>query len=138
MLINAWPVVASMVISMVLGFIWYGPLFGKKWMALSGITMPDTKPSFAVMLKPMAISLVGAFLMSSALSFSIAFHNAYYSTSGIMTDLSFAFVLWLGFIVPAYLNFVAWEQKSGTITLINTGYWLVFLSISAALISLFA
>ena len=107
-------------------------------MALSGITMPDTKPSFMVMLKPMVISLVGAFLMSSVLSFSITFHNAYYSTSGIMTDLSFAFVLWLGFIVPAYLNFVAWEQKSWTITLINTGYWLVFLSISAALISLFA
>ena len=123
---------------MVLGFIWYGPLFGKKWMALSGITMPDTKPSFAAMLQPMGASLVGAFLMSSVLSFSIAFHNAYYSTSGIMTDLSFAFVLWLGFIVPAYLNFVAWERKSWAITLINTGYWLVFLSISAALISLFA
>ncbi len=134
-LVNFWAVFASMILSVVLGFIWYGPLFGKKWMELNNIPM-DVKPSIKVMIKPIILSFIGAILMSSVLSFSIAFHNFYYSTSGIGTDISFAFVLWLGFVVPVYLNFVGWEGKSKTLFFINIGYWLVFLFVSASIIGL--
>ena len=133
-LINVWAIVLSMILSIVLGFIWYGPLFGKKWMALSGIKMPEQKPGFGIMIKPIIISLIGALLLSAVLSFSIAFHNFYYATSGVGTALAYAFVLWLGFIVPPVLNTTGWEGKSWTLFCINTGYWLVFMLISAAII----
>ncbi len=138
MLINFGAVVASMVLSVALGFLWYGPVFGKQWMKLSGIQMPDGKPSISVMIKPIILSLVGSFLMSSVLSFSLVFHNTYYGTTGILTCISFAFVLWLGFIAPAYLNLTGWEGKPWKLFFINAGYWLVFLLISAMLISFFA
>jgi hypothetical protein len=136
-LINYWSIVINMVISVVLGFIWYGPLFGKKWMELSGIKMPDQKPSASVMVKPIILSLIGAFFLNYALSVSIAFHNAYYVTAGIPTALAFAFLLWLGFIIPPYLNLSGWEGKPWTLFFINTCYWLVYLLISAAIIASF-
>jgi len=135
-MINIWAVILCMVLSVVLGSIWYGPLFGKKWMQLSGINMPaDCKPSMSLMIKPMILSLIGAFLMSSVLTYSIVFHNAYFSTSGAGTAMSFAFVLWLGFFVPVYLNFAGWEGKPKALFFINSGYWLVFMLLASSIIS---
>ncbi|MBI3341870.1 DUF1761 domain-containing protein, partial [Candidatus Curtissbacteria bacterium] len=34
--INYMAVVAAAVVNMVLGFLWYGPLFGKPWMKMMG------------------------------------------------------------------------------------------------------
>lgn len=127
-----------MVFSVILGFVWYGPLFGKQWMKLSGIVMPDQKPSMSVMLKPIILSFIGAILMTSILSFSIVFHNVYYMTSGIVPALSMAFLLWLGLIVPAYLNITGWEGKTWALFFINTGYWLVFMLVAATAIAVLA
>ena len=132
--VNFGAVLFSMIFSVVLGFIWYGPLFGKKWMALSGIVMPSEKPKFSSMIRPIVISFVGAIFMSFVLSSSIAFHNAYYGVVGYAPTLSIAIFLWLGFIVPVHLNFSGWEKKSWTLFFINTSYWLVFLLVSASVV----
>jgi hypothetical protein len=132
---NIWALIISMILSVVLGFIWYGPLFGKKWMALSGIVMPDPKPSMKVMTKPIILSLIGAFLISFAMSSLMQFRDMYYAgiaTPGYISALSFGFFLWLCFIVPVYFNFSGWENKSWTLFFINTGYWLVFFLIVSA------
>jgi hypothetical protein len=39
--INYWAVLVCGVLSMVIGFVWYGPLFGKKWMEIVGATFKD-------------------------------------------------------------------------------------------------
>lgn len=132
--VHTGAVVGSIVLSVVLGFIWYGPLFGKQWMKLSGITMPNKKPSMSVMTRPMILSFIGAFCMAFTLSSVIYFHDAIYGTSGYESALSVAVLMWLGFIVPAYLNLTGWENKPWTLFFINTGYWLVFLLLSAAMI----
>ncbi len=134
--INFWAIIISMVLSVVLGFLWYGPLFGKQWMTLSGIKMPDQKPGMDAMIKPIILSLIGAFLMSFVLSFSITFGNSYVGITGIAGGLTCAFFNWLGFVVPTYLNFTGWEGKSWTLFFINTGYWLVFLLLSSIAIVL--
>lgn len=36
--INWWAVVVATAVTMVLGTLWYGPFFGKKWMKLEGLT----------------------------------------------------------------------------------------------------
>lgn len=124
--------------SVILGMIWYGPLFGKKWMELAGIVMPTEKPSCKMMIKPIVISLVGAFFMSYTLSFNIAFGNAYLGTSGMMAGLMASFWNWLGFVVPVLLSFVAWEGKSWKLWAIHAGYWLVLLAVMGKVISLLA
>jgi hypothetical protein len=127
--INIWAIIVSGVLSVVLGFIWYGPLFGKKWMALNGMTMPDPRPPMSVMIKPMIISVIGALILSYTLTYSIAMGGSYLHVQGIMVGLQAGFWNWLGFVVPVYLNSAAWENKGWTLFFINAGYWLVLILI---------
>lgn len=124
--INWWAIIVSMIASVVIGFVWYGPLFGKAWMRETGIKMPE-KGESPNMTKPVVMSLVGALLMAYVLNHSLVFGNAYLGTSGVGAGLQTAFWLWLGFIVPAMLSFVAWEGKSWKLFSIQAGYWLVLL-----------
>lgn len=39
--INYWAVLLGAVLSMVIGSIWYGPLFGKKWAEILGVNTKD-------------------------------------------------------------------------------------------------
>ena len=39
--VNYWAIASGAVLSMVFGAIWYGPLFGKKWMELIGVNSAD-------------------------------------------------------------------------------------------------
>lgn len=133
--INYGALVVSALVSVFLGFMWYGPLFGKKWMALAGIAMPAEKPSFAMMLRPMLISVVGSLFMAYALVNSMTFGNAYLGMSGVSAALMAAFWNWLGFIVPPALNTIAWEGKSWTLFWINTGYFLVYLAIIGSILA---
>lgn len=130
-----WAILFAMVFSVPLGFIWYGPLFGKTWMRLSGISMPSGKPSMGLMLKPMLLSLIGAAFMVLALASATQFHNAYWNVSGYAASFSFAFFLWLGFIVPPYLNISGWEGRSWKLFCINTGYWLVYLLVASNILT---
>ncbi|MBP7741552.1 MAG: DUF1761 domain-containing protein [Candidatus Pacebacteria bacterium] len=134
---NLWITAVSMILSVVLGFLWYGPLFGKQWMELSGIKMPEGKPSLRVMIKPIVLSLVGSFVLVFGLASVTAFHNAYWHVTGYATGLSFAVFLWLAFIVPPYLNFTGWEGKPWKLFFINSGYWLVYLLLVSVLLTTF-
>lgn len=133
--INLWSIIISIVMSVVLGFIWYGPLFGKQWMALNGMKMPDPKPGFKVMIKPICISLAGALFMSYVLSRLIAVGVAYLGFTGVSNGLAIGLMMWVGFIVPVLFNYAGWEGKSWKLFFINGGYWLVFLLISGSVIS---
>lgn len=124
---NIWAVVASMVASVIIGFLWYGPLFGKKWMELTGIKMPEQKPPVSMMVKPVIISLVGALFASYVLSLGVP--------ADVSTGLLAGLAAWIGFVVPAHLNFVAWEGKPWTLFAINTGYWLALLLVMGALLA---
>lgn len=129
--INFWAVVVSMVVSVVLGFIWYGPLFGKKWAALSGLTIPAEKPPFKTMIKPIVLSLLGALFANVILSMGV--HGA-----TVATGMLAGFFAWLGFVVPVYLNFSGWEGKPWTLFSINAGYWLVYLLVAGSILAAWA
>ena len=130
--VNWLPIVIAMVASLLIGFAWYGPLFGQVWMRESGITMPEKPPS---MTKPIILSLIGALFMGYVLTHSLVFGNSYLSMSGVSSGLMGAFWNWLGFVVPVMLSFVAWEGKSWKLFAIQAGYWLVLLLVSGAIIA---
>lgn len=114
----------------VLSFLWWGPLFGKKWGVLMGQD-PDERPSMAM---PLVLQAVGTLLLSyvlwhTAMAFATT-HEA--DGSGlVMGDLTVAhaivgaFMVWAGFYVPVQLGRVAWEKASWTLFGINAGGHLV-------------
>lgn len=124
----------------ILSFLWWGPLFGKKWAALMGQD-PDNQPSMAI---PMVLQAVGTILLVYVLwAVMEAFAVTHDDSGGVMRgDLQLmdamigAFFTWLGFFVPVQLGRIAWERASWALFGINAGGHLVVLMAASAAFAL--
>lgn len=127
--VNYLAIVACVVFAMVVGFLWFGPLFGKPWARHMG--MEDmAQPDGGQMAKSMIIFLIGNVLIAWVLAHSIEVWRA--SSWGAGSDmansalaLNGAIWTWLGFFVPLQIGRVAWEQKGWGLVAINAGFDLV-------------
>lgn len=135
--VNYLAVLASTIVMMALGSLWYGPLFGKQWMALMGFDparIADMQAKgAAAMWKSYAIMALGALLMSYVLQHALIFATAYLGTTGVGGGFQVGFWNWLGFVAPVMVGSVIWEGKPWKLFIINAGYYLVGLLIIGAL-----
>lgn len=135
--INYIAVLVAAIASMVLGFLWYGSLFGKIWMELSGITHEKIDAEKASgMEKNYAIAFVGSLVMSYVLAHALVFASAYLKVNGVSAGIEVGVWNWLGFIAPVTLGTVLWEGKSWKLWVLNNAYYLVTLSIMGIILSL--
>ena len=137
--INYLAVLASTVLMMVLGSLWYGPLFGKKWIELMKFDptkVADMQAKGAsAMWKSYALMGLGALVMSFVLANSVSFTSAVLGVTGVMAGLHAGFWSWLGFIAPATMGMVLWEGKPWTLWFIVSGYYLVGLLLIGSLLA---
>lgn len=137
--VNYLAILASAVLSMVIGSLWYGPLFGKVWIKLMGWSKSDIekgKSDKASMMKSYGIQLIGSLAMAFVLSHALVFAKAYLGSEGVSAGLQTGFWNWLGFVAPVTLTTVLWERKSWKLWLLNNGYFLVLLCSMGVLLSL--
>jgi Protein of unknown function (DUF1761) len=101
------------------GGLWYGPLFGKAWMAENGFTEEQLKN--ANMLKIYGLTFAFSVLSAVFLGHLLAFFDTNTrSTMMISTGIA------LGYIVPAIGTNYLFARKSGKLFAIDAGYWVVF------------
>ncbi|HEY0653694.1 MAG TPA: DUF1761 domain-containing protein [Chryseosolibacter sp.] len=136
--INFLAVVVATIVSFIIGFVWYTPLFGKAWAKEMGFTM-DRKPTSGELTKGMLLNLIGNFFMA----YVFAHNNEAWSFVPGMDEMSMGAKIanagiftWLGFFVPQDLNKVAWGGRSWKLFFIDTGYHLVMLLAAAAILML--
>ena len=108
--VNSLAVLVSAIASMVVGSVWYGPLFGKTFMHEMGMDQwsPEKK---AAMKKKMGPSYALQFVASCVMFYVLAgLIEGFGHTSlggGAMTGL----VMWIGFVVPIKLGDAVWGGK---------------------------
>ena len=130
--INYSALFVSVLFSLILGFIWYGPLFGKTWIKLSGIARSgmkkakhsDMSSSYTLMI---ISSLVTFFILGFIIS--IAGYRDYFSGAIL------GFFIWIGFIATYSSGSVLWEKKSWSLWLINNLYQLIIFAFAGAILS---
>ena len=128
--ISLLPVLAMGVGNMILGMLWYGPLFGKKWMSESGISKADIDSAKKKgMTKSYLFGFIGALIMAFVLSYFLIMVAALTIGDALMV----AIIAWLGFVATYSLNSVLWEGKSWTLYSINSGYALIALMVQASI-----
>lgn len=135
--INYVAVVAAAVASMILGFLWYGPLFGKQWIALMGFTKAHMEAAKVQgMTKQFVLAFIGSLVMAWVLAHSLVFASAYLNATGPSAGLMAGFWNWLGFIAPVTLGSVLWEGKSWNLWLLNNGYQLLSLLVMGVILAI--
>lgn len=119
--LNWLAVVVSGIASMVLGFLWYGPVFGKAWIRMMGWTPQQIEEGKKQgMTKNYIIALIGTLV----LAYVVAHFVALLSIASAAAALQFAFWAWLGLIATVLLGQVLWEGKSWNLFLLNGAYQL--------------
>lgn len=135
--INYLAVIVAATVSMVVGALWYGPLFGKQWMALSGMTQANLDAAKKRgMSKMYVVAFIGSLVMSYVLAHALVFASVYLNVSGIGAGLMAGFWNWLGFVAPVTLGGVLWEGKSWKLWGLNNSYHLVTLLLMGVVLSL--
>ena len=130
--LNYLAILAVAVLGVVLGSLWYGPLFGKAWMRLAGISMP------AALTKEIKQRMILSYLIqfTSVLFMSFIFGGIVSLAVGYSEVFATALVLWLAFVVPPLLPAVLWEGRKWQYFFITSGYYLVFLLLAAGIFAL--
>ncbi len=133
-IINYWAVLVAGLASFALGGLWYGPLFGKQWIAMMGYTPESMKAMKMTPGKAMTIMALLALLMMYVLAHAIIFGVAYTGIGGAVGGMMGAFYYWLGFIVPLTAGPYLWEDKSWKLWAFNAAYYLIALLIGGAIL----
>jgi hypothetical protein len=105
--INIWAILASAVASIVIGSIWFGPLFRKQFMEASGMdkmTPEQRSAAGGPMTTTYIVQLVASIVMFYVLARLVADTGEMTLSGGLMT----AFWAWLGFVVPTQLGYALW------------------------------
>jgi hypothetical protein len=123
--INYLAIITGAVLSMVIGGIWYGPLFGKKWMEIIGVNPADSdaKKKMQKTAGPLyAVQFILTLFQVLVLAHLIA------DTTKV-GGLERALWIWGAFVIPTLAGAVMWTNDNGKMKwsrfLIQGGYQLV-------------
>lgn len=105
--VNYWAVLVAAIASMVIGGVWYGPLFGKMFMKEMGMDKwPKDKQD--AMKKKMGMSYFAQFIASLVMFYVLAGVVVGFGHTTLGGGMLTGFILWLGFVVPIKLGDLIW------------------------------
>lgn len=133
--VHGWAVLVSGVAAMFIGFLWYGPLFGKAWMKHIGIDPTDNE-RLAKMQQGAKTAYPRMFIGALLMAFVFAHVLEAFGAETIGVGLQGALWMWLGFIVPVMYGKVLWEGKSHGLFFIDAFYYLVDLGVMSIILIL--
>jgi predicted neutral ceramidase superfamily lipid hydrolase len=130
-------------VAQVLGFLWYGPIFGKSYMAVIGgkkrEEMSDKeckemdKQMRPVYVLNIIVSIVTILVLSCVLR--------QYMVMDVVEGVKIALLMWLGFIMPIQAGGALWSGKSKklswTMFLLTAGYQLAIMLLGGVIWALF-
>ncbi len=95
--INFFAILLCVIAAVVLGSLWYGPLFGKPWMKMIKLDMPKkmTPAVKKMMMKSYALQTLGSILMAFVMAHSMVFAMSYLGITGVAAGLQGGFWNWL-------------------------------------------
>lgn len=131
--LNYWVIMACVILYLVLGTLWYGPLFGKQWKKAMGWD-PNVKPAPEMkkrMWKSMLVTAITAFLMAWVMAYFVEYTLATTWWEGAYT----AFWVWVGFQLTLIVQSVIYDKKSLKASVIEAAFQLVALAMTGGILA---
>ena len=114
--VNLLAVLVAGIVPMIIGAIWYGPLFGKRWMALMETTEEELREGF----NPLKTHGLG-FLLSLVTAYVLAQLLAEYA-GGAMVGAHVGLMALIAFVLPVTHQSVAYEGRKAGLAWLNILY----------------
>lgn len=127
--LNYAAILIAGLVPMVVGALWYGPLFGKYWLGLMETTEEEIAKNFNP-LKTYGVS----FLLALATAFGLSVLLTGFS--GALHGVHAALVAVIAFVLPVGYQSVAFEQRKASLFVLNLGYNFVAITGQAIVIAL--
>jgi Protein of unknown function (DUF1761) len=125
---NYGAIVVSAVAYWMLGALWYGVLFGPRWMALEGITAEQGKRMSSAL--PYATTFVLNLLIAFVLAQLCLWRNANTAARGAAVGV----LLWIGIVGPIVATTYMYEMRPRELFAINEFYPLVGLCLMGVIL----
>ena len=122
-------IVVAAIAQFIIGWIWYGPLFGKTWMSMMG--MSQQSMGREGMGKTMVLTFIGSLVTAVVLSMLVGWMGAKTLGAGIAAG----FWAWLGFVATVTLGGVLFAKMSWNLYILNNAYQLVSLAVMGAILA---
>ena len=119
MIISYVAVLICAVAALVIGSIWYGPLFGKAWMKIMGVETMSGEEK-AKMKNKMWMYYVTQFILSFITAGVLSYHIMNWGDF-MATPVSIAVCTWFGFIMTTEAGAALWSGKPSKVA------WKMFL-----------
>ncbi len=136
MAINYWAILVCAIASMVVGSVWYGPMFGKKWMEICGADKVDMETRKKMQKAAGPLYLVQFLLTLLQLWVFANILNYWPGASTVWI----AVFMWVGFIMPTIAGSSMWNNDTSKVKwarfLIQSGYQLVMFIIFGLILGL--
>lgn len=133
--INYWAVLVAAISSLVTGGIWYGPIFGKKWMSYMGWRPEEMERRKKSATVGYIVMFLGSLVMAFVLAHALVFASTYMKVSGASAGLMAGSWNWLGFVAPVTIGAVFWEGKPWGLFFLNAAYQLINLLVMGVILA---
>ena len=132
--VNWLAIAASAVIVMALGFLWYGPIFGKQWATAMGwesLSEKKIKAKQAEATPGYIASIIGALLTAYLLSVLL---NGVADRTW-MSGAGLGALVWLGVMAPTAITTGLFQDTNKSVIYLNIGYQLLYMLVLGAMLA---
>ena len=124
--VNWLAVLVALIANQVLGFLWYGPLFGKMWSEATGKTPEEMGTPGSSIAIAIVCGLVEAIAMALVLTLP--------SAVDLGTGLALGLLIAIGFVATTGITGAVFEGKNRTVLGLGLGYQIAGLAIMGAIL----
>lgn len=128
-------IVVVAIVPMIMGALWYGPLFGKQWQNSMGFSDEDVNSGN--MTVTFGVAFIMAILLSMGLSSTIQFvHGAEGSYNTFQHGAFHGVMLSLFISIPVLVSNSLFQKNNGKNIIINVAYWMITMAIMGGILDI--
>ncbi|MGI9256275.1 MAG: DUF1761 domain-containing protein [Salinispira sp.] len=128
--IKWWALLIGVGISFIIGMLWYGPIFGRQWMKLIGITPESIQDGGSPLV------YVGSLLTSLITIYGLGIVLNLINSQNICSAIAAGLLLWFSFYLAPTINHYSYESRPSKLLLINCFYDFVFIILVSIVLQL--
>ena len=128
--LNYVAIAVSAVIYFALGSVWFGPLFGKLWLKLVGLSLTEEDKKNALFM------FIKTFILDFFITFAVAVVLNLTRSDSLISALGVAIILGVGFVIAPFLGNYMYAKRSMKLFFIESIYHVICICLVTVILTI--